>query len=69
MSSDWSDTMVWFGQILLYLHFYHPIYIILAAGRFEASLCCLDRILDIDQGMLELREECIVETAQLRIRD
>ena len=26
MSSDWSDTMVWFDQILLYLSFYHPIY-------------------------------------------
>ena len=29
VSSDCSDTMVWFGQILLYLHFYHPVYIIL----------------------------------------
>ena len=29
VSSDWSDTMVWFGQILLLLYFYHPIYIIL----------------------------------------
>ena len=29
MSSDWSDTMVWFGQILLYLYFYHPIYMII----------------------------------------
>ena len=26
VSSDWSDTMVCFGQILLYLHFYHPLY-------------------------------------------
>ena len=26
VSSDWSDTMVWFGQILLLLYFYHPIY-------------------------------------------
>ena len=41
----------------------------MSAGRFEASLCCLDRILDIDQGKLELREECIVETALLKIRD
>ena len=29
VSSDWSDTMVWFGQILLLLYFYHPIYMIL----------------------------------------
>ena len=29
MSSDWSDTMVWFGQILLLLYFYHPIYMII----------------------------------------
>ena len=29
VSSDWSDAMVWFGQILLYLYFYHPIYMIL----------------------------------------
>ena len=29
VSSDWSDTMVWFGQILLYLYFYHPIYMII----------------------------------------
>ena len=33
MSSDWSDTMVWFGQILLYLYFYPPIYMILAYTR------------------------------------
>ena len=35
VSSDWSDTMVWFGQILLYLCFYHPIYMILAL-----DCCC-----------------------------
>ena len=29
VSSDWSDTMVWFVQILLLLYFYHPIYMIL----------------------------------------
>ena len=29
MSSDWSDTMVWFGQILLYFNYCHPIYMIL----------------------------------------
>ena len=29
VSSDWSDTMVWFGQILLYFNYYHPIYMIL----------------------------------------
>ena len=29
MSSDWSDTLVWFGQILLLLYFYHPIYMII----------------------------------------
>ena len=29
VSSDWSDTLVWFGQILLLLYFYHPIYMIL----------------------------------------
>ena len=30
VSSDWSDTMVWFGQILLYIpFFYHPIYMII----------------------------------------
>ena len=33
MSSDWSDTMVWFGQILLYFNYYHPIYMILGLGR------------------------------------
>ena len=39
MSSDWSDTMVWFGQILLYLHFYHPVYIILDFVTFSQDLC------------------------------
>ena len=29
VSSDWSDTMVWFGQILLYFNYYHPIHMIL----------------------------------------
>ena len=29
VSSDWSDTMVWFGQILLYFNYYHPVYMIL----------------------------------------
>ena len=33
MSSDWSDTLVWFGQILLLLYFYHPIYMIIACTR------------------------------------
>ena len=37
MSSDFSDTMVWFGQILLYLHFYHPVYIILATDSPEVT--------------------------------
>ena len=35
MSSDWSDTMVWFGQILLSLSFYHPIYMILDYLSFD----------------------------------
>ena len=25
VSSNWSDTMVWFGQILLYFNYCHPI--------------------------------------------
>ena len=29
VSSDWSDTMVWFGQILLYFNYYHPLHMIL----------------------------------------
>ena len=31
MSSDWSDTMVWFGQMsnIAVSFFYHPIYMIL----------------------------------------
>ena len=29
VSSDWSDKMVWFGQILLLLYFYHPMHMIL----------------------------------------
>ena len=33
VSSDWSDTMVWFGQILLYLYFYPPIYMILGRNK------------------------------------
>ena len=34
VSSDWSDTMVWFGQILLYFNFYHPIHMILVLQLF-----------------------------------
>ena len=34
VSSDWSDTIVWFGQILLYLSFCHPIYMILAPSTW-----------------------------------
>ena len=37
VSSDWSDTMVWFGQILLLLYFYHPIYMILASNTRSSS--------------------------------
>ena len=29
VSSDYSDTMVWFGQILLYFNYCHPIHMIL----------------------------------------
>ena len=40
VSSDWSDTLVWFGQILLYLHFYHPVYIILGLNFFFKKNVC-----------------------------
>ena len=29
--------MVWFGQILLYLHFYHPIYMILGFEAYQRN--------------------------------
>ena len=38
VSSDWSDTMVWFGQILLLLSFYHPIYMIIGRDGTWAIL-------------------------------
>ena len=42
VSSDWSDTMVWFGQILLLLYFYHPIHMI------------IDSTSDISKDLLKL---------------
>ena len=33
VSSDWSDTMVWFGQILLYFNYCHPIHMILGFNK------------------------------------
>ena len=35
VSSDFSDTMVWFGQILLYFNYYHPIHMILDSVAVE----------------------------------
>ena len=46
VSSDWSDTMVWFGQILLYFYYYHPIYMILAMTPSLTHLGMLWRSLE-----------------------
>ena len=37
VTSDWLHTLVWFGQILLLLYFYHPIYMILVFSKKQNS--------------------------------
>ena len=55
MSSDWSDTMVWFGQILLYLCFYHPIDMILVCERLQNPIkITFDEYLSADDIVIHL---------------
>ena len=60
VSSDWSDTMVWFGQILLLLSFYHPIYMIIGCWPV-VSVCresCYQSPLSLSTlEILEQRED------------
>ena len=38
MSSDWSDTTIWFGQIhIAVLNYYHPIHMILGYNSEDES--------------------------------
>ena len=56
VSSDWSDTMVWFGQILLYLSFYHPIYMIIAIlwHQWLNRKMCSSRKFDPENNLVDL---------------
>ena len=79
VSSDWSDTMVWFGQILLYLTF-HILYtwslseseikylkIKYLMNIFNRFQHYLKSLMDINQCSWSLKLQCMEEPTLLRI--